>query len=326
VIASQSDQLERLVNDLMDIARISSGRVPLKMVPVAVQDAIEHALESTAPLIEKRGHKLEKRVVDQPVVVFGDLFRLARVFTNLLANAAKYTPDGGHILVALAHEGRNAVVRVQDDGIGIRAEDLDGLYGLFARGAADGAPIQASADGLGVGLALARQLVAQHGGMLEGRSAGLGQGSEFVVTLPVCSEPEVAASTAPEVPVKPPFRARRILVVDDNLIVTAAFKVLLQSMGHSVRTLSDGTKVVPMIREFAPEVVFLDISMPAPDGFQVAADIRAAGLDTQPLLVALTGHGQASDREATRKAGFDLHLVKPVGAGRIEALLAGLDD
>ena len=325
LIGRQCHQLERLVNDLLDVSRINQGRIQLQRQPMRLQDALTDALESVAPLIEEARHTLETKLPEDPAVVLGDRVRLAQVFTNLLSNAAKYTPEGGHIRLSLEQEGPMAVIRVRDDGMGVLAEDLPGLFDLFSRGKRE--PSHAHVlDGLGVGLALARAMVEQHGGDLEGHSGGPGKGSEFVVRLPVPSEAGLyAASAASKANGAPSHRARRILVVDDNADVADSFRFLLEGMGHEVRTLDSGEQALAEIRDFQPDVVFLDIAMPHRDGYQVAAAIRGAGLDAAPWLVAVTGYGQEGDREKAEQAGFDRHLLKPPVPGEIEALLDELD-
>jgi CheY-like chemotaxis protein/nitrogen-specific signal transduction histidine kinase len=324
VIGRQCEKLEHLVNDLLDVSRISRGRIQLCKRPMRLQEVLADAIEGLAPLIRKSGHTLETRLPEAPVVVMGDPLRLAQVFTNLLSNAVKYTPDGGHIGVSLNQQGPTAVIRFCDDGVGIPAEHLPGLFEIFSRGGREHSNIRIP-DGLGVGLALARSLVEQHGGILEGHSAGAGKGSEFVVSLPVqpglglrarSAEPRASAGVVP--------RARRILVVDDNPDVADSFRFLLESMGHQVRALKSGPGALATIREWRPDVVFLDIAMPGMDGYQVAAAIRAEGLDPAPLLVAVTGYGQDSDRRGAMAAGFDRHLLKPPELAQIEALLEEL--
>ncbi len=243
LIERQSEQLEHLVNDLLDFARISGLRVQLRRIPVVVQDALEDALLSVAFLMEKCEQELETRLPEEPVVVMADPVRLVQVFTNLLRNAVKYTPDGGHIQLSLMQHGQDVVVRVQDDGIGIRPEYLPHLFDFFSRGETEHPNIQ-DADGLGVGLALSKQLMERHGGTLEGQSRGPGLGSVFIATLPVYSKSELAGSVVEAgvdtgTPTK--ARARRLLVVDDNPDVADSFRVLLEAMGHRVRTLNGGS-------------------------------------------------------------------------------------
>ena len=327
LIERQSEQLEHLVNDLLDFARISGLRVQLRRIPVVVQDALEDALLSVAFLMEKCEQELETRLPEEPVVVMADPVRLVQVFTNLLRNAVKYTPDGGHIQLSLMQHGQDVVVRVQDDGIGIRPEYLPHLFDFFSRGETEHPNIQ-DADGLGVGLALSKQLMERHGGTLEGQSRGPGLGSVFIATLPVYSKSELAGSVVEAgvdtgTPTK--ARARRLLVVDDNPDVADSFRVLLEAMGHRVRTLNGGSEVIAVMRLFRPDVVFLDISMPDMDGFQVAALIRAEKAGPRPLLVALTGYAQGGDRKAALAASFDRYLLKPLNPEQIETLLEGLE-
>lgn len=325
LIGRQSEQLEQLVNDLLDIARISGLRVQLRISPVVIQDALEDALLSTAALMEQCEQDLDSRLAEGPVVVMADRVRLAQVFTNLLRNAVKYTPDGGHIRVTLNQEGQDAVVRVWDDGIGIRPEYLPHLFDFFSRGETEHPNIKDS-DGLGVGLALSKQLIERQGGTLEGHSNGPGLGSEFVVTMPVYARPASSTSLVePNTSTEPHRRSRRILVVDDNPDVADSFRVLLETMGNRVRTLNAGGEVLAAVRVFRPNVVFLDIAMPDMDGYQVAAAIGAAEAEPQPLLVALTGYGQDNDRQAALKAGFDRHLLKPPNPRQIETMLQELD-
>lgn len=323
LIARQSEQLETLVNDLLDVSRITRGQIQLSQTAVRVQDVLQDALESVSPLLEIRHCILKARLTGIPVVVTADRLRLAQVFMNLLGNAVKYTPDDGHIDLLLEREGQRAVITIRDDGIGIPAEFIPRLFDFFSRAQTQpGARV--SVDGLGIGLAVARQLVEAHGGSLEAHSDGLNKGSEFVVSLPLCADEEAT----PSAPVEPKSIAeipsRRVLLVDDNPIVTQSLRYLLESMGQEVRALNAGQEVLRVIWEWNPRLVFLDIDMPKMDGYQVAAAIHAAGLDRRPYLVALTGYGQETDRKAALKAGFDLHLVKPASPEQITKILVDL--
>jgi CheY-like chemotaxis protein len=251
--------------------------------------------------------------------------RLSQVVTNLLLNAVKYTPEGGHIRLTLAREGQQAVLRLRDDGIGIRPEDLSQMFEFFTRGAGPQRDALTT-NGLGVGLAFSRRLVELHGGRLEGHSDGPGKGSEFVVSIPISLQAEPPAHRAePLATTEARSRPRRILVVDDNPDVADSLKVLLQSQGHDVRALHTAGAVVATVGEFCPEVVFLDISMPEIDGYQLAAAIREASPEARPFLVAMTGYGQDKDRKAAMEAGFDRYRLKPLPVGEIQTLLAELE-
>ncbi len=327
LIGRQAKQLELLVSDLLDVSRITHGGIELHKRPVALQDALREALQGVAHQINSARHTLKTHLAEAPIIVMSDPLRLSQIFTNLLRNAVDYTPEGGHIWVTLTEEAPDAVVRVRDDGVGIRAENLDGLFDIFSRGSS----AQRNAlgpDGLGIGLNLAQRLVEQHGGVLTARSEGPGRGSEFVVRLPIygtaesCTTPAEAAVGATA---QVAHRGRRLLIVDDNPDVIESFKVLLETLGHEVMALHEGRGVVAAIRAYRPDLVFLDIGMPDMDGYQVVAAIQAAGLDGRPVVVALSGFGQDSDRETARAAGFDRYLLKPVSPEEIDNLLAGLD-
>lgn len=325
IIARQSEHLERLVNDLLDLARITSGRIQLHTQAMRVQDALQDSLQATAPLMARSGIELETRIAAEPLVVQGDAMRLAQVFTNLLSNAAKYSPAGGRVRVSLERRGSDAVVEVRDQGIGIAAEDFPRLFDIFTRGRHGGRGLPGT-DGLGIGLALAQRLVAQHGGVLTADSEGLGRGSRLVVRLPIgatSEHPSAAAADRP--PAAGPRRSRRILVVDDNPEVAGAFKLLLEVLGQEVEAVHGAGQVLDRVRAFQPELVFLDITMPGTDGYQAAQAIRTAFPGPRPRLVALTGCAHPRDGEAAQAAGFDRFLLKPAGLTTIEHLLAELD-
>ena len=321
LIGRQAKQLELLVSDLLDVSRITHGGIELHKRPVALQDALREALQGVAHQIKSARHTLKTHLAEAPIIVMSDPLRLSQIFTNLLRNAVDYTPEGGHIWVTLTDEAPDAVVRVRDDGVGIRAENLDGLFDIFSRGSS----AQRNAlgpDGLGIGLNLAQRLVEQHGGVLTARSDGPGRGSEFVVRLPIYGTGRVMHDTgrgrAVGAPAQVAHRGRRLLIVDDNPDVIESFKVLLETLGHEVMALHEGRGVVAAIQAYRPDLVFLDIGMPDMDGYQVVAAIQAAGLECRPVVVALSGFGQDSDREAARAAGFDRYLLKPVSPEEID--------
>ena len=324
LVGRRSEQLEQLVNDLLDLARIARGRIELRMSPLAVQDALADAVQSTAATMEQCVQALEVQPPKVAVMVIADPMRLSHVFKNLLSNAVKYTPNGGHIWISLTQEAQTAVVRVRDDGIGIQPEDRPHLFDFFSRGKVRH-PNTRGSDGLGVGLAVSKQVTERHGCTLEAHSAGPGHGSEFVVTLPLLAR---AASTPTLAEPQPTpstlIPARRILVVDDNPDVADSLAVLLKAMGHQVQALTAGRDAVAAIGDFCPDLVFLDIGMPDMDGYQVAAAIRASGFEPRPVLVVLSGYRQDDTREAAQGACFDRHLLKPVGPDQLDALLADL--
>jgi two-component system CheB/CheR fusion protein len=324
VIGRQTEQLERLVNDLLDVSRIARGEIQMRRQEVGLQDTIRNAVQNVAHLVERYRHTLDIRLAEEPVVVMGDPLRLAQVFTNLLSNAARYTPEDGHIQIRLSREQRRAVARIRDDGVGIRTDDLEHLFDIFTRGTSWHPHFRVS-DGLGVGLAFSRRLVELHGGILQGYSDGPGKGSEFVVSLPAgLPQPSASCPQVPKARTEAKSRPRRVLLVDDNPDFIDSFTVLLDTMGHEVRPLATGRDVLAAIREFRPEIVFLDISMPDRDGHQVAAAIHAAKLSPRPLLVALTGYAQDMDRNVAMEAGFDRFELKPLKIQQVHALLAQL--
>ena len=314
LIARQTGRLARLVDDLLDVARITRGAIQLHVANLPLDAAISDAVEAARPLIDERAHRLEVELPQRPLVVRADRVRLAQVVENLLVNAAKYTPPGGLIHLGASREGDEAVIRVRDTGIGIEAERLERIFEPFHRGAdANG--------GLGLGLALVRKLVALHDGRVEARSGAPGTGSEFEVRLPASDGP-----VAPVLPVAPqkgvaPQDGRRILVVDDNRDVAESLSELLRIAGHAVQTAHDGLEAVAMAEQYRPEVVLLDIGMPRLDGFGACRRMRAQGWGKGMRIVALSGWGGDDDRRKTHEAGFDGHLVKPVEPAALLALL-----
>ena len=316
VIDRQVRQLTRLVDDLLDVSRITRGKVELRQEPVELSDVLQSALEASRPLIEKSEHALTIDIPGQPIRLNADPTRLAQVFLNLLNNAAKYTDPGGHICLAAERHGDEVVVRVKDNGIGIPADMLPRVFELFAQ-------VDRSMDradgGLGIGLTLVERLVAMHGGTVKANSEGPGKGSEFVVRLPLAESLPVPAKEASR-PIRP--AKRRILVVDDNRDAADSLGLLLQMSGHDVRTARDGLQAVEMAAKFRPDVVLLDIGLPKLNGYETARRIREMEGGQNVLLVALTGWSQDEDRRRSREAGFDHHLNKPVEWSELEQLLA----
>jgi PAS domain S-box-containing protein len=316
----QIDHLTRLVNDLLDVSRISRGHAELQRASLDLRQAVEDAVEQSRPLIKERQHTLTVELGDTPLPVDGDFQRLTQVFGNLLSNAVKYSEPAGRITVRAAQERGVAIVRVADQGLGIPKEHLKDIFEMFSQVPEHRS--QVAGGGLGIGLALCHQLVGLHGGSIEVRSEGLGRGSEFIVRLPLAAA-RVAAKTsaATELADVPPCR---VLVVDDNADAAAALRLLLEVQGHDARAAYTGPAALDVLAQFDAEVVLLDLGMPHMDGFEVARRIRALPRGRDVLLVALTGWGQANDRQRTADAGFDEHLTKPVDSERLAAILASV--
>jgi PAS domain S-box-containing protein len=317
----QLEHLTRLVDDLLDVSRISRGYAELHRTPLDIREAIDNAIEQTRPMMSDRRHKLVVELGDDPLCVNGDLQRLTQVFGNLLSNAVKYSDPGTEIAVRAMHDGDDALVIVADRGFGIPKERVDSLFRMFSQIPEHRALV--GGGGLGIGLALCRQLVELHGGTIEARSEGLGHGSEFVVRVPLVPRmPETAHARGDRT--AEPLR-RRVLVVDDNADAAATLRMMLELNGHDARAVFGGEAALETLTEFDAEVVLLDLGMPLMDGFETARRIRALPGGREIVLVALTGWGQDEDRRRTAEAGFDEHLTKPVDMERLAALLAGDD-
>jgi PAS domain S-box-containing protein len=320
VLDRQVAQLTRLVDDLLDVSRISTGRVRLQIALLDLRDVVRRAVEIVRPQIETKGQTLTLSLPDKAVRVLGDDARLQQVVVNLLDNANKYTERGGLLRVELRIEDRETVLCVRDSGRGIEPEVLPRIFDLFTQ--ADQSLTQAQ-GGLGVGLALVQSLVAMHGGRVEAQSAA-GQGSEFIVRLPVHAHAH-QRSIDPDKIVRAPASALRVLVMDDNPDVARSVARLLAIAGHEVRVARDGETGMSVAKEFAPDAILLDIGLPVMDGLQVARRIRQDPRLRKVLLIALTGYGQDADRQATTDAGFDHHLAKPVDFKTIESTLATVE-
>ena len=318
----QLDQMVRLVDDLLDVSRIATGKLALRRSRVDLKDMLAAAVETARPFIAARGHTLELKLPDAPMPLDADPTRIAQVFANLLNNAARYTDPGGRITIDAAIEGREVVVRVIDTGIGIDAAMLDKVFELFAQ--ADQS-LERPTAGLGVGLTLARSLVALHGGSVVARSDGRGKGSTLVVRLPLALREAVAAAApAPQHAAGGRSAGHRVLVVDDNRDFASSLAMLLSELGNEVRVANDGLQGLDVAKAFAPQVAFLDIGMPKLNGYRLAEALRAEPALASTRLVALTGWGQEKDRQAAQDAGFDRHLVKPVKLEQILDILETL--
>jgi PAS domain S-box-containing protein len=319
MIERQVKHLARLVDDLLDVSRITRGKINIRKEPVELASVIARAAETSRPLLETRRQALAVTLLPEPVLVEGDATRLAQVFANLLNNAAKYTNEGGRVTVTVERAGGEVVVRVRDTGIGIPAELLPRVFDLFTQGDRS---LARSEGGLGIGLTLVRRLVEMHGGRVEAFSDGPGKGSEFVVRLPILERRRGRRTGLAEAEAaRPQTAARRILVVDDNQDAAESLALLLRAEGHEVRTAPDGATALDLVPAYQPEVVLLDIGLPKMDGYEVARRLRAREGGRCGLLVALTGYGQEEDRRRATEAGFDAHLVKPADLGVLHELL-----
>lgn len=320
IIERQVQHLVRLVDDLLDVARITRGKVELMRETLEIADPIAKAIEIASPLFEKGRHEFRVSVPESGLSVDGDRVRIAQVIANLLTNAARYTRPGGHISLRAERAGDQVVVTVRDDGIGIAADFLPNVFELFLQGArkADRAE-----GGLGLGLALVKNLTELHGGSVAARSEGAGKGSEFEIRLPLSNRTTGAWPVLSERPAESRARIPRcVVVVDDNVDAADLLGDVLRSAGHHVETAHDGLAAVDLIAQLHPEFAIVDIGLPVMDGYEVARKLRERHA-TSPRLIALTGYGQETDRVASRSAGFDAHLVKPVDT---RALLALIDE
>jgi PAS domain S-box-containing protein len=316
LLERQVDQLTRLTDDLLDASRMSRDRLELRREMVELEAVVQNAVETSRPAIEAGGHALEIALPEQPVWLDADPARLAQVFTNLLNNAASYTPRGGLIrLIGTLASDRVEVV-VEDSGIGIEPQHLANVFDLFSQ---VNTQLDRPKGGLGIGLALVRGLVELHGGTVEARSEGLGCGSAFAVTLPLPREPRASAPARPQ-PASSPT-ARRILVVDDNRDAAESLVLLLKLRGHDVREVHDGPAAVREASAFRPDAVLLDIGLPGMSGYEVAERIRGEAWSRAAVLVAVTGWGQEADKRRSREAGIDHHLTKPVDLALLDELL-----
>jgi PAS domain S-box-containing protein len=314
----QITHLVRLVDDLLDVARISRGKVDLRCERITVQAVVDSALEASRPAIDAGRHVLAVDMPSAPLRIDGDLTRLAQVLGNLLNNAAKYTPEGGQIQLSVRPEGPMVAVAVSDNGVGLSTETLPRVFDLFAQ---IEHTLSRSQGGLGIGLSLVKQLVEMHGGSIMAESAGLGQGSRFTVRLPLSrTAPGPILHDAPRAsPARPP--SLRVLVVDDNVDAAESLAMMLALLGHEARTAHDGAAAIAVAGQWRPEVVLLDIGLPDLTGYDVARRLRADERVAGAMMVAVTGWGTEDDRRRSAEAGFDQHLTKPVDASVLERLL-----
>jgi PAS domain S-box-containing protein len=319
-LTRQARHMVRLVDDLLDVSRITRGKIELRKDRVDIATVVSSAVETVRPVLDEAGHRLNVELPDRPLIVDADASRLSQVLSNLLNNAAKFMEPGGEITIAAARDGHEAVVRVIDRGIGIPRELLERIFELFMQ--ADPS-MERSHAGLGVGLTIAKRLVEMHGGTIVARSEGPGHGSEFVMRLAL--DEDQALEREHEGPAGRDAVARRVLVIDDNASVLKSLCLLLRALGHDVRGSDDGNAALDVGAEFQPEVVLLDLAMPKRSGFETARLIRERPWGQNVLLVALTGWGQEEHRQRTKQAGFDQHFVKPIEGWQLQALLAKLE-
>jgi PAS domain S-box-containing protein len=326
IIERQSAILTRLLDDLLDIKRLSRGKITLRKQLVDLNDVVNSAVEAARPLLDERRHTLQIDLAAQQVPVHGDPVRLTQIVLNLLTNAAKYTPQGGNVRIDLRRdvtpEGKSrALLRVVDNGVGIPAPLLRKVFEPYAQLGES----TDTASGLGLGLTVARQLLDLHGGAITARSAGVDQGSEFIVDLPIDSiaakAPQLAVPTGRDVPVPPGLR---ILIADDNVDSAHTLALLLELSGHETRTANDGVEALRVADEFQPNIAFLDIGMPKLDGFGAARELRKRAWAGKLAIFALTGWGPSDDPYRAAESGFDAHLVKPIEAGGLDRLIASV--
>ena len=318
--------MARLLDDLLDVSRITRGRLEVRRERVQLRSIIEAAVETARPAIDAQRHELRVEMPDEPLWIEADSLRLSQVLGNLLTNAAKYTPPPGEIRLTAARDGDDVVVRVIDNGIGLAAQDLPRIFEMFAQ-------VKPTLDrkegGLGIGLALSKALTELHGGTLDARSAGAGQGSEFILRLALAAPAATSAepvAVSPPAAVSPPVAARdaahpvRVLIADDNRDAADSLEMLLTLEHQDVRVAYDGERAFELMAQFHPDIALLDIGMPGMNGYELAAKVREQPWGAGIHLVAVTGWGQEDDRRRALAAGFDAHLVKPADFAAVSAL------
>ena len=319
VIETQVGQLTRLIDDLLEISRISSGRLRLQQDRFDIREIVERAVDSARPLITQRGHQLFVSLPVNPIWLHADSARLEQVVVNLLNNAAKYTEEGGKIRLTVRQEGDEMVLSVQDTGVGLAPEAISHIFDLFTQ--ADRS-LDRAQGGLGIGLALVHRLVEMHRGTVSAQSAGLGEGSEFMVRLPVLHSQPKPPNRKPVKIAEPSAEGSRILIVDDNEDSANMLAKLLERSGHATRTAYNGPMTLEIAAEFLPDVVLLDIGLPGINGYEVARRLRQIPHLDRIKIVAMTGYGQESDIRLAQEAGFDSHQLKPINFAKVSELLA----
>jgi len=327
IMTRQVAQMVRLIDDLMDVARITQGKIDLRLAPVDVVAVARSALEAADPALRRKQHRVETVFPEQAACVQGDAARLTQVLVNLLHNAARYTDPGGHVLLSVCVAGGTVQLAVQDNGIGIAPEDHPAVFDMFVQ---LDKSLERGAAGLGIGLTIARQLIALHGGTLTLASAGKGQGATFTVSLPLGAAPAEAAAAGLAQDAPSPGAGRSVLIADDNVDFACSLAELVRAAGHRVVVVHDGAAAVAAMAQHPPDVAFVDIGMPVLNGYEVARQVlagsvnppRPAGGRRVPVLVAITGWGQAADRQLARDAGYQHHWTKPVEPRQVLEFLA----
>ncbi|MCE9562147.1 MAG: PAS domain S-box protein [Planctomycetes bacterium] len=319
IMERQLGQMVRLVDDLLDLSRISRGKIELRKERIELASVVSSALETCDPAIKQQGHELTLKLPEEPVYIDGDRTRLAQSLCNLLGNAVKYSDKGGHIWLTVERQGGEAVVSVKDAGVGIAAPMLPRVFDMFTQ---VDRTLEKSQGGLGIGLAIVKRLVEMHDGRIEARSEGQGKGSEFVIRLPLAPLSVRKRPVESEAMPVGGAACRRILVVDDNVDAASSLAVMLDIMGHEVRTAHDGESGIELAAAFRPDLILMDIGMPRLNGYDACRRIREQPWGRNIEVVALTGWGQADDRRKSQEAGFDRHMVKPVDIDLLTKLLA----
>ena len=319
LVERQVLHMARLIDDLLDVTRLTHGKVQIRKEQVELLALVQRSAESVRPLMCDRKHEFRVKVSDRPIWIEGDPIRLDQILVNLLNNAAEFTEPGGRIEISIEKLCSDAVIRVKDDGIGIAADLLPRVFDLFAQ--AD-TSLDRSRGGCGIGLTLVKGLVTMHEGSVEVRSEGPGKGSEFIVRLPAMGDSPRAFRAA--VPVGLNLRTLRILVVDDNIDMACSLRILLQLRGHEVQTAHDGISALDAALSQSFDAILLDIGLPGIDGFEVASRIRQRGGEDRPVLIGISGYGFDSDQKRAGDCGFDLYLVKPADPQLLEKQLAEL--
>lgn len=314
VILRQSRQMARLLDDLLDVSRVTQGKIEIRKKVIELAAIVRDALEAVRPEIDDRRHAVELQLPEESLYVEGDSSRLLQILENLLGNAAKYTPTGGRIVISMRRQGNDAVISVQDNGEGIPPEMLNAIFELFVQGPKS---LARTEGGMGIGLSLARVLVELHGGSLSAESAGKGQGSTFTVRLPLTDKRPAPGSTGR----LPDVKGSRVLIVEENDDSRATLEKILRLYGCEVSTAADGNSGYDAICRERPDVAIVDIGLPGIDGYEVARRVRSSLPGRQIRLIAVTGYGRAEDRAAVMKAGFDAHIVKPLNPDELVRVL-----
>jgi signal transduction histidine kinase len=316
----QMDHLVRLIDDLLDVSRVSQGKIELRKEKVRVAEVVHSAAEASRLLIDRAEQTFELNIPDTDLWIDADPIRVSQVIANLLTNAAKYTPSGGRIELSVTADGGKAVIAVRDNGIGIPAEMQSDVFRLFAQ---VGAHRERSQGGLGIGLALVKQLVEMHGGSVSASSEGTDRGSVFTVQLPLTQIPEEITPAEPSAePAEKTSQRLRVLVIDDNPIIADTMGMLLEDIGHEFEAVHDGREALDAARNYMPDAILLDIGLPGMDGYEVCRVLRKDHLFAHTTIIAQTGWGQDKDKELAKEAGFDFHLIKPVPLADLQRILS----